>query len=88
MKIHSVNSTNFLLQVISLVAALLFPASGNVTAIDNDPRASSIFLTQELPTLLQNPNVTQVTVRSVSGSEVSILRGTSITDALNMIEGF
>ncbi|SDR45004.1 filamentous hemagglutinin N-terminal domain-containing protein [Pseudovibrio sp. Tun.PSC04-5.I4] len=62
-------------------------ASGNVTAIVNNPRSSSIFLTQELPTLLQNPNVIQVTVRSVSGSQVTIPRGTSINDALSMIEG-
>ena len=63
-------------------------ASGNVTAIVNNPRSSSIFLTQGLPTLLQNPNVTQVTVRSVSGAQVTIPRGTSINDALGMIEGF
>jgi hypothetical protein len=63
-------------------------ASGNVTAIVNNPRSSSIFLIQELPTLLQNPNVTQVTIRSVSGSQVTIPRGASINDALGMIEGF
>jgi len=62
-------------------------ASGDVTAIVNNPRSSSIFLTQELPTLLQNPNVTQVTVRSVSGSQVTIPIGTSVNDALRMIEG-
>lgn len=63
-------------------------ASGDVTAIVNNPRSSSIFLTQELPVLLQNPNVTQVTVRSMSGAQVSIPRGTSINDALKMIKGF
>ncbi len=63
-------------------------ASGQVTAIVNNPRSNSIFLTQELPALLQNQNVTQVTVRSINGRQVTIPRGTSLSDALDMIEGF
>lgn len=63
-------------------------ASGNVTAVINNPRASSIFLTQELPALLQNPNVTGVTVRSMGGQSVVIPPRTTIDRALGMIEGF
>ena len=63
-------------------------APGEVTAVINNPRSSSIFLTQELSALLQNRNVTLITVRSLSGQKVSIHRGTTVDDALQLIKGF
>ncbi|OSQ49944.1 hypothetical protein, partial [Thalassospira alkalitolerans] len=63
-------------------------ASGRVTAVINNPRPNSIFLTEELPTLLQNNNVTQITIRSINGQQINIPRGTSFGDALQMIQGF
>ncbi|MCY7294601.1 hypothetical protein [Alteromonas sp. a30] len=62
-------------------------AVGRVTAIINNPRPTSIFLTQELPTLLKNPNVTEIVIRSASGKNISIPSGTPINAALKMIEG-
>ncbi|WOE73755.1 hypothetical protein [Alterisphingorhabdus coralli] len=63
-------------------------ASGKVNAIISNPRSNSVFLTQELPTLLQNRNVTQVTVRSLNGKQVTIPGGTPIDEALKMLKGF
>lgn len=51
-------------------------AKGKVTAIVNNPRPTSIFITKELPALLKNSDVTEVVVCSASGKSVSIPKGT------------
>ena len=45
-----------------------------------------MFLSQELPTLLKNTNVTEVLIKTTSGSDsVSIPVGTKLSDALKLI---
>ena len=45
-----------------------------------------MFLSQELPTLLKNTNVTKVLIKTTSGSDsVSIPVGTKLSDALKLI---
>jgi len=63
-------------------------AKGKVVAMVNKPRENSIFLSEELPILLENKNVTKIVVQSLNGKSVTIQRGTSMSNALKMIEGF
>jgi hypothetical protein len=60
-------------------------ASGRVMAFVNNPRPTSVFLTKELPALLRNDKVTDIVVRSGSGAEVIIPKGTTIEAALELI---
>lgn len=60
-------------------------ASGRVMAFVNGPKPGGVFLTQELPALLNNAKVTDIVVRSGSGAEIVIPKGTSLETALEMI---
>ncbi len=60
-------------------------ASGRVMAFVNGPRPGGVFLTQELPALLNNAKVTDIVVRGGSGAEIVIPKGTSLEVALEMI---
>lgn len=60
-------------------------ASGRVMAFVNGPRPGGVFLTQELPALLNNAKVTDIVVRGGSGAEIVIPKGTSLEAALEMI---
>lgn len=60
-------------------------ASGRVMAFVNSPRPGGVFLTQELPALLNNAKVTDIVVRGGSGAEIVIPKGTSLETALEMI---
>ena len=62
-------------------------ASGEVTAVVNKPRPGSIFLTKELPALLNNKKVTKVKVQNAEGKTVEIPQGTKPADAMNMLKG-
>ena len=62
-------------------------SSGKVTAIINNPRPNSVFLSKELPALLKNKNVTEVFVQTTSGASVSIPSGSSMSNALKLIGG-
>ena len=60
-------------------------ASGRVMAFVNGPKPGGVFLTQELPALLNNAKVTDIVVRGGSGAEIVIPKGTSLETALEMI---
>jgi len=62
-------------------------ARGKVVAMVNKPRTNSIFLSEELPILLRNKNVTKIVIQSLNGKSVTIQRGISVSNALKMIEG-
>ncbi len=63
-------------------------ARGVVKVIVNEPRSDSIFLTTELPKLLKNTKVSEISVQSLKGKSISIPKGTHIDNALKMLEGF
>lgn len=62
-------------------------ASGEVTAVVNKPRPGSIFLTKELPALLNNKKVTKVKVQNAAGQSVEIPQGTKPEAAMKMLKG-
>jgi filamentous hemagglutinin len=64
-------------------------ASGNVTAILDMRKLNpdGVFMSSELPILLKNNNVTQITIRTASGSTATIPAGTTIDKATSIIKG-
>ncbi len=64
-------------------------ATGNVTAILDMQQLSytGVFIERELPALLSNRGVTQISIRTAAGSSVIIPAGTSVQNAINIIRG-
>jgi len=62
-------------------------ATGSVTAILDMKKLqnSSVFMTTELPTLLNNIGVSQVVVKTTAGNSITIPKGTSLDAAIKMI---
>ncbi|WP_347332734.1 hypothetical protein [Marinimicrobium locisalis] len=61
-------------------------AQGEVLSVVNNPNPSGVFLTEELPTLLDNDNVDRVIIKSLKGNEVVLDGGLGLKEAIELIK--